>query len=187
MDVLFKLVETCGSTAIFKIKTCNITSIASAPLQCHERHGVSNHRQLDYMFNSLFRLTSTKTPKLRISDPFWCKSGGNPPITAGFPSRKASHHDVIKWKHFPRYWPFVLGIHRSPVNSPLKGQWRRALMFALIFAWINGWVNNREAGDLRRYRAHYDVTVMKQELFPCHDGSMYLILKHGVYLRSMGL
>ena len=23
------------------------------------------------------------------------------------------HDDVIKWKHFPRYWPFVRGIHRS--------------------------------------------------------------------------
>ena len=34
------------------------------------------------------------------------------------------HDDVIKWKHFPRYWLFVRGIHRSPVNSPLKGQWR---------------------------------------------------------------
>ena len=42
------------------------------------------------------------------------------------------HDDVIKWKHFPRYWPFVRGIHRSPVNSPHKGQWRRALMFTLI-------------------------------------------------------
>ena len=68
--------------------------------------------------------------------------------------------DVINWKHFPRYWPFVRGIHRSPVNSPHKGQWRGALMFPLICVWINGWVNNREAGDLRRYRAHYDVTVM---------------------------
>ena len=38
------------------------------------------------------------------------------------------HDDVIKWKHFPRYWPFVRGIHRSPVNSPHKGQWRGALM-----------------------------------------------------------
>ena len=51
-------------------------------------------------------------------------------------------------------------IHRSPVNSPHKGQWRGALMFPLIWVWINGWVNNREAGDLRSYRAHYDVTVM---------------------------
>ena len=42
------------------------------------------------------------------------------------------HDDVIKWKHFPRYWPFVRGIHRSPVNSPHKGQWRGALMFSLI-------------------------------------------------------
>ena len=39
------------------------------------------------------------------------------------------HDDVIKWKHFPRYWPFVRGIHRSLVNSLHKGQWRRALMF----------------------------------------------------------
>ena len=41
-----------------------------------------------------------------------------------------------------------------------KGQWRGALMFSLICVWINDWVNNREAGDLRRYRGHYDVTVM---------------------------
>ena len=33
-----------------------------------------------------------------------------------------AHDDVIKWKHFPRYWPFVQGIHRPPVNSPHKGQ-----------------------------------------------------------------
>ena len=60
------------------------------------------------------------------------------------------HDDVIKWKHFPRYWPFVRGIHRSPVNSPHKGQWRGALMLLLISVCINGWVNNRDAGDLRR-------------------------------------
>ena len=63
-------------------------------------------------------------------------------------------------KHFPRYWPFVRGIHRSPVNSPHKGQWRGALMFSLISARINGWVNNGEAGDLRRHRAHYGIIVM---------------------------
>ena len=71
------------------------------------------------------------------------------------------HDDVIKWKHFPRNWPFVPEIHRSPVNFPHKGQWRGALMFSLIYAWINDWVNNREAGDLRRQHGHYDVIVMK--------------------------
>ena len=70
------------------------------------------------------------------------------------------HDDVIEWKHFPRYWPFVRGIHRWPVNSPHKGQWRWVLMFSLIFAWTNGWVNNQDASDLRRHCAHYCVIVM---------------------------
>ena len=75
-------------------------------------------------------------------------------------SNHSFHEDIIKWKHFPRYWPFVRGIHRSPVHSPDKDQWRGAFMFSLICAWINCWVNNRKAGDLRRHCAHYDVTVM---------------------------
>ena len=70
------------------------------------------------------------------------------------------HDDVIKWKHFPRNWPLVRGIHRSRWIPPHKGQWRGALMFSLICVWINGWVNNREAGDLRRHRGHCDVSVM---------------------------
>ena len=70
------------------------------------------------------------------------------------------HDGVIKWKHFPHYWPSVRGIHRSPLNSPHRGQWRGTLVFSLICAWINVWVNNSEAGDLRRHCAHYDVIVM---------------------------
>ena len=73
------------------------------------------------------------------------------------------HDDVIKWKHFPRNWPYVREIQRSPVNSPHKCQWRGALMLSLICVWIHDWVNNREAGDLRRYGAQYEVIVM--ELF----------------------
>ena len=72
----------------------------------------------------------------------------------------SEHDDVTKWKHFPRYWPFVWGIHQSPVNSPHKGQWHGAWMFILICARINGWVNNCDAGDLRRHQAHYDIIVM---------------------------
>ena len=49
----------------------------------------------------------------------------------------------------------------SPITGefPHKGQWRGALKFSMACARINGWVNNREAGDLRRHRAHYDVNV----------------------------
>ena len=50
----------------------------------------------------------------------------------------------------------------SHLRDDISGQWRGALMFSLIYVWINDWVNNAEAGDLRRHRAHYDVTVMSQ-------------------------
>ena len=70
------------------------------------------------------------------------------------------HDDVITWQLFPRYWTFVRGIQRSPMNSPHKGQWHGALVFTFICAWMNGWVNNREAGNLRRHRDQYDVIVM---------------------------
>ena len=71
------------------------------------------------------------------------------------------------WRHqmgiLSALLPICAGI--SPVTGefPHKGQWRGALMFSLICGWINDWVNKREAGDLRRYRAHYYVIVM--ELF----------------------
>ena len=90
-------------------------------------------------------------------------------------SGRRMHDDVIKWNHFPRYWPFVRGIQQSPVNSPHKGQWRGALMFCLICARLNGWVNNREAGDLRRHHDHYDVTVMFPEWVSEFDISSLMI------------
>ena len=58
-------------------------------------------------------------------------------FTEKYVNTVATHDDVINWKHFPRYWPFVWGIHWSPVNSPHKGHWRGALMFSLIWAFIN--------------------------------------------------
>ena len=100
-----------------------------------------------------------KTPKLHIAG----RCEEYPPLKCFYGMTSVefiNHDDVIKWKLFPRYWPFVRGIHRSPVNSPHKGQWRGALMFSLICAWIKGWVNNREAVDLRRHRAYYDAIVM---------------------------
>ena len=76
----------------------------------------------------------------------------------------------------PRYWPFVWEIHRSPVNSPHKVQWRGALIFSLICARVDGWVNNREAGDMRRHvsaRIQTIVSWVRNEmesdiLFFCH-------------------
>ena len=89
--------------------------------------------------------------------------------------------DVVTKKHFPRYWPFVQGIHWSPVNSPHKGRWRGALMFSLICAWIYGLVNNGEAGDLRRHRAHSDVTVMWSLALALNSKLVSLISVNKIY------
>ena len=85
---------------------------------------------------------------------------------------------VSWWRHQMEIFPALLvlcaGNSPVPMNSPHKGQWRRALMFSLICVWINDWVNNREAGDLRRHRGHYDVNVMCQpsdsHCWDCYSG-----------------
>ena len=73
-------------------------------------------------------------------------------------------YPIAWWRHRMETFSALLAICAGnspvPVNSPHKGQWRGALVFSLICVWIHDRVNNREAGDLRRYRAHHDVTVM---------------------------
>ena len=72
---------------------------------------------------------------------------------------------ISRWRHQMETFSALLAICAGnspvPVKSPHKGQWRGALMFSLTCARINDWVNNREAGDLRRHRGHYDVNVME--------------------------
>ena len=91
----------------------------------NDRDGVSNHRPHHCLLNSIFRRRS-KITGLCAKIVFHLMTS-----SCYF---SISHDDVIKWKHCPRYWPFVRGIPRS--------------------------VNNGEAGDLRRHRAHYDINVM---------------------------
>ena len=80
-------------------------------------------------------------------------------------TRARSSNGMLWWRHLVETFFALLAIcaGKSPVTDefPTQGQWRGSLMFSLICVWINGWVNNREAGDLRRYRAHYDVIVMR--------------------------
>ena len=92
----------------------------------------------------------------------FCLSASNHSKMQGTGGRATFSHTW--WRHrmekFSALLAFCAGIHRSPANSPHKGQWRGALMLSLICAWINDWVNNREAGDLRRHCPHYDAIVM---------------------------
>ena len=56
-----------------------------------ERHGVSNHQHLKYLFSRWFRRTSKKSWKLRALLIFvWS------PVTGGFPSQR-----LVTWKMFP--------------------------------------------------------------------------------------
>ena len=68
------------------------------------------------------------------------------------------------WRHQMETFSALLAICAG--NSPVPGEFpaqrpvTRNFHVSLICAWINRWVNNREAGDLIRYCAHYDVIVM---------------------------
>ena len=83
----------------------------------NERHGVSNHRRLDCLLSRLFRRTSKKTSKLRATG----LCGGNPPVTGGFPSQRASNaenvsiwcrhydHGILRREH-PNLWGISLKV-----------------------------------------------------------------------------
>ena len=134
-----------------------------------EQKGKNVQRQMSWLYRWInAMLVMWHSPCFNITTLYraWCHVEWNRAWMAPLHTRisfvniMVIHDDVIKWKHFPRYWTFVRRIHRLPVNSPHKGQWRGALRFSLIGAWISGWVNNGESGDLRRHLAHYDVIVM---------------------------
>ena len=80
------------------------------------------------------------------------------------------HDDVIKWKHFPRYWPFGRGIHRLPVDSTHKDQWRGALMFFFLSApELKVEQTIKPPVMWGAIAGHYDVTVMKcKQVFTIH-------------------
>ena len=69
------------------------------------------------------------------------------------------------WRHHMETFSASLAL--SAGNSPVTGEFparrpvTRNLMLSLICAWIKKWVSNREAGDLRHHRAHYDIIVMR--------------------------
>ena len=117
---------------------------------------------------SSYQYTNCQCKDKTVSRPSYLYNGNPMPGKTVFILRQSPganelryyHDDVIKWKHFPRHWPFVLGIHRSPMNSLHKGRWRKALMFLWSTSEQTVWVNNRDAGGLRRHGTYFDATAM---------------------------
>ena len=133
-------------------------------LSCFNRHlvafdSISGRKVLSWLGPSV-------RPFIRLSDITTTLLSWNFSNLASFAS--LSHISIAWWRHQMETFSALLAICAGnspvPVNSSHKGQWRGALMFPLICVGINGWVNNREAGDLRRYRAHYDVIAMVFEV-----------------------
>ena len=81
----------------FEQKWCTFSVYASLLWRQNERHGVSNYRRLDYLFNGLCRWGSKKTSKRRGTG--LCE--GNSPVTGEFPSQRASNAENVSiwWRH----------------------------------------------------------------------------------------
>ena len=102
----------------------------------NERHGVSNHRRLDCLLNCLFRRSSKKTSKLRITG--LCER--NPPLTGEFPSQGASNAENVSiWRHHHvkrlqcfRFWFNYLNHHQCKweTNVSRGTTWR-------VMNWLN--------------------------------------------------
>ena len=98
---------------------------------------------------------SLGVPRSRYGVP---RSGGDPQ-SRDVPQTGVVPDLIIKWKHFPRYWTFVRESTGHPWIPLTKASVAELWCFLWYAPWING-ANHREAGDLRRHRIHYDVTVM---------------------------
>ena len=109
---------------------------------------LSNRVTSRWLYQSLIRYVKIVPTSLILV------GGGYPDVAWLYP----------RWRY--QIEPFTALLALCAGNSPVTGEFHsqrpvtRSLMFSLICALTNSWVNNRDAGDLRRHRAHYDVTVV---------------------------
>ena len=88
---------------------CHYASDMFVPLYLH--FTVAFKFECSHLINYPFIMTQVACV-LKINHCFWimaCCPCGTKPLC-----KTRAHDDVIKWKHSPRCWPFVRGIHRSP-------------------------------------------------------------------------
>ena len=135
-------------------------TLTSWSLSTHQSHLVITAAEVTG--NSTVCSTVCLSSRLYITGPLW-------QVTDGFPSQRATipvhlHISMMTSSNgnIFRVTGHLCGEFTGPrwISRTKASDWHGALMFSLICVWINDWVNNREAGDLRRYRAHYDVIVM---------------------------
>ena len=148
---------------------CDVNQGTSYCLNLRMTFQIKLYNESDNILNNSLKVTICMIPVFSLfietNQLLWWSRNKNCHYTAGI-CHPGLFLLILTWcrnqmeKHLPRCWPYLPGIPRSPVNSPHKGQWRGALIFCVVCARTNCWTNTRDAGDLRRHGAHYDVTVM---------------------------
>ena len=84
----------------------SITWMIYIQVKSHQYHDISNHQQLNCLFNSLLRLTTHKTSQLRINGRLQGESIGD----CGFPTQGVSGEENISilWRHHDRVKPTLI-------------------------------------------------------------------------------
>ena len=106
-----------------------------------------------------------KNCRSQATDVIWSRSWCKNIFSVSDFSEPYWHQEAsTRWRHQMETFSALLALcaGKSLVTGefPSQRSVTRAFMFSMIGAWINGWVHKREAGYLRRHRAHYDVTLM---------------------------
>ena len=142
-------------------------------MQCQKMLQQLKHIKISHYFHkdrneeNLFRLLLLQMRRVHVASLLflWCVLAANVPTTEG----EWTHDDVMACKHmmtssngniFRVTGPLCREVPDHRWIPRTQRPVTRSFGVSLICAWIHGWVNNPEAGDLRRHRAHYDVTVM---------------------------
>ena len=104
---------------------CHLAVREPITVTSHECHGVATHRQIEWISNSLFRPTSKTTPKPALLT--LCH--GNPPMTGGFPSQRASNTVSLPMS-LRHYVSLPLRLQRSSRWVFHSWSWRRSWWFS---------------------------------------------------------
>ena len=97
-----------------------------------------------------------------------------------------SHYDVIKWKHFPHYRPFVREIHPSPVDPPYKGTVTWIIDISLLSVWTEYWTNTRLTTSSNRHDGHLTspqwIMFCMTILYPEHLQEFHLLVVYRMFI-----
>ena len=104
--------------------------------------GVGGVLQLNSSGNNLICILSQKINTNSVDYRHW--------TTSNF----LKHEDIVTWKHFLHYWPFMRRLHLSFMASVHEESIKQALMFYLVLTRTSCWINSWVAGDLRWHDAH---------------------------------